>query len=62
MNKEMYDHILYAVRDVIERRAKPDHVAAAMFGQATYYLKEEGYTNEQIIEITRSALKNFEDN
>ena len=54
----MQEHILHAAKDVIERGAKPEHVAAAMFGQATYFLKETGYDEDQIIDMARSALKN----
>ena len=40
---ESINHIFLAARDVIELGVKPEHVAAAMFGQATYLFKEQGY-------------------
>lgn len=55
----MQEHILHAARDVIEIGVKPEHVAATMFGQATYFFKEAGYDENQIIDMARSALKNF---
>jgi hypothetical protein len=42
-----------------ELAIKPDHVATAMVGQATFLLKEHGYSNDEVMGVTESALKNF---
>ena len=59
MEKEMFDHVGHAVGDVIEHGVKPDHVAAAMVGHAVFLLKQHGYSNDEVLGIVESALKNF---
>jgi len=59
MNKESQDHLMSAIRDVIELGAKPQHVAAFLFGQATFILKEQGYIDSEVVGIVESALKNY---
>ncbi len=49
-----------AIGDILELGAKPQHVAAFMFGQATFILKEQGYIDSEVVGIVESALKNYE--
>ena len=48
-----------AIGDVIELGAKPANVAAFLFGQATFILKEQGYKDSEVVGVVESALKNF---
>ena len=61
MNKEAQDHLMAAIGDVLEMGANPANVAAFMFGQATFILKEQGYLDSEVVGIVEGALKNYED-
>ncbi len=49
-----------AIGDILELGAKPANVAAYMFGQATFILKEQGYKDSEVVGIVEGVLKNYE--
>ncbi len=60
MNKESQDHLMSAIGDILELGARPANVAAYMIGQATYLLKEQGYSDSEVVGIVEGALENYE--
>ncbi len=59
ITKEISDHLMGAIKDVIEKGVKPDHVAAFLVGQVVYMFKESGYPDEKVMEIVDKTLGQF---
>jgi len=59
MNEESQEHLLGAIKDVIQHGTQPDHVAAFLVGQVVYMFKESGYPDEEVIKIVSKTLRQF---
>jgi hypothetical protein len=58
---EALKHITHAARDVAELGIKPEHIAAYMVGHAIHLFKEQGFSNEEVMDRVKSGLKGYKD-
>ncbi len=59
ITKEISDHLMGAIKDVIAQGVMPGYVAAFLVGQIIYMFKESGWSDEKVMDIVEKTLGKF---
>jgi len=59
ITKEISDHLMGAIKDVIAQGVMPEYVAAFLVGQIIYMFKESGWSDEKVMDIVEKTLGKF---
>ena len=59
ITKEISNHLMGAIKDVIAQGVMPEYVVAFLVGQIIYMFKESGWSDEKVVDIVEKTLGKF---